>query len=568
MDRITESFLNDFLKEQELNSEGRANDFEKFANYCVISNEYSEIFEIQDICVGQGGDCGIDGIGILANGRLVESKEVIDDLIEINGYLEVSFIFIQAKSSSSFKMADIGSFGFGVKDFFAVEPKLDRNEFIKQKADIADYIISKSPNMKERPKCKMYYVTTGKWCDDRNLVGQIENIRAEINYLDIFNEIDFHPIGAIEVQDLYRNTKEEVSVTIEFNERVLLPEINGVSEAYLGILPIEEFMKLIIDESSNIRRSIFYDNVRDFQGYNDVNEDIKTTIKSDNPENFVVLNNGISIVAKDIKTMRNKFTLIDYQIVNGCQTSHVIYNSREEINGNVSLPVKLVASDQRDVVNNIIKANNHQTEVKEEELIALSEYQKRLEQFYETFEEDKKLYYERRSKQYNTIPGVEKVRTINISTQIRTFASMFLDQPHKASRFYGTLVKEIGNKIFKNDHQLISYYTSSYAYYKLEYFFRNRMIDSDYRKLKYHMLMMLKYIINDEERPPRFNSHAIKNYCNKITSLLYDQDKAYNYFLYTKEAIDNVVDDLSDTEMTKRKSLTEELIDASKKLEI
>jgi hypothetical protein len=54
---------------------------------------------------------------------------------------------------------------------------------------------------------------------------------------------------------------------------------------------------------------------------------------------------------------------------------------------------------------------------------------------------------------------------------------MFLDEPHRAGRYFSTLLKEIGERIFAEDHRLEMYYVSAYAQYKLEYFFRSRALD-------------------------------------------------------------------------------------------
>ena len=84
------------------------------------------------------------------------------------------------------------------------------------------------------------------------------------------------------------------------------------------------------------------------------------------------------------------------------------------------------------------------------------------------------------------------MRIITISSQVRSFASMFLDKPHLASRFYGKLLEELQGTAFLEDHELLPYYTSSFALYKLEFYFRNKNLDSKYRKFKYHILMLLK----------------------------------------------------------------------------
>jgi hypothetical protein len=42
-----------------------------------------------------------------------------------------------------------------------------------------------------------------------------------------------------------------------------IPEIPGVTEAYLGHIPVSQFLSIIRDDDGEIIQSIFYDDVRD-----------------------------------------------------------------------------------------------------------------------------------------------------------------------------------------------------------------------------------------------------------------------------------------------------------------
>ncbi|ODG91514.1 hypothetical protein BED47_07635 [Gottfriedia luciferensis] len=558
MDRITKSLLEDFSIVMELEIKEQSKLFEMFSAYSIISKVHNEKFELEDVVGGNGGDCGIDGLAIIVSGIMINSIEEIEDLIERSGSIsEVNFLLIQSKTSSSFNGGEIRTFGDGVVDFFSENPTLVRNEFIKKRAKIVEYIISKAARIKKMT-CEMFYVTTGKWINDQNLISRITRIKEDLEDLHLFKQVKFTPIDAREIQKYYKQTQEKVSATINFPNKVLLPEIEGVNEAYIGTLEIKEFLNLIEDDLGNINRSVFYDNVRDYQGENDVNESISKTVQSEKSNRLAVLNNGVTIVAKSLNVARNDLTLGDYQIVNGCQTSHVIYNYKEDINRLISLPVKVIGTENEDVISEIIIANNSQTEVKKEELMALSDFQKRLELFYNAINEPKKrLYYERRSRQYDAVPNIEKVRIVTISSQIKCFASMFLDRPHLASRFYGKLLEQLSEFAFVSDHELMPYYTSSFALYKLEFYFRNKSLDSKFRKFKYHLLMMLRYYISTEQAP--FNSKKINKECERINKELYSVN-LLTLFRELTSVIENVVDDVESTEITKRQSLNEQLI--------
>lgn len=119
MDRIIQSYIDDFLKSQQIGEKDSSKQFEMFSSYCAVAQQYTEVFDLSDILTGAGGDCGIDGIAIIANGTIISSKEEVDDLIELNkGLTDMLFVFIQSKTSSGFSSGEMGTFGAGVVDFF------------------------------------------------------------------------------------------------------------------------------------------------------------------------------------------------------------------------------------------------------------------------------------------------------------------------------------------------------------------------------------------------------------------------------------------------------------------
>ena len=189
MDRITKSLMLELLDSLEIKSTTEPKDFEKFCNYVAVSNEYNKTFDLESITVGDGDDTGIDGIAIIVNGQMIESVEEVDDLIEKNNFLEVDYIFIQAKTSSKFEGSEISTFLLGVKDFFSENPVFRRNANIKSSVDISNYIISKAPKFRRNPILKLYYITTGKWIDDENLKGLTDNLIRDIEDTNLFEKM-------------------------------------------------------------------------------------------------------------------------------------------------------------------------------------------------------------------------------------------------------------------------------------------------------------------------------------------------------------------------------------------
>lgn len=564
MDRITKSLITELLKNQELDSEGDSKDFEKLVNYCIVSNEYSKTFDINLITIGDGGDTGIDGVAIFVNGQLIENKEEIDDLLERNNSLEVSYVFTQAKTSSNFNSGEMNTFIFGIKDFFSETPSLVRNAEVEKYAEISDYLYDNAPHFKQNPTLKLFYATTGKWVDDQNLCAVIDQGVRELEELNLFDKVLFVPMGAKEVANSYRKTKEAISTTITFTNRVTLPAINGISEAYIGLLPFEEFKNILTDEEDSLV-NVFEDNVRDFQGTNnDVNSGIKQTLNSPDSDLFSVLNNGVTIVASSISPTGDLFTIHDYQIVNGCQTSNVLFNNREsEYISKVNIPIKIIATDDDDIKNRITLATNNQTPIKKEQLASLTAFQRSLEQYYNSYSGESKLYYERRSKQYNSDSSVLKTRIISVPYQIKSFSAMFLNNPHQVTSFFGTIVSKLNEgraQIFTPDHKFSPYYTSAFAYYKLETHFRRRNIDTSYKKVRFHILMLFRMMFQPDDLP-QFNSNRIDGYCQNLLTILNDEEQSLEAFKKCIEVIDEADFDKTDKQDVKLLSKTKILIE-------
>lgn len=562
MDRITKSLLDEFCREHGLTLLPEDKQFEHFSAYLTLSRFLSESFDTSELVTGASGDTSLDAIGIVVNGALVTEREAVEDLAARNGYLEVVFVFVQAERSASFETAKIGQIGFGVNDFFSEDHQLPRNELVSEAAAITAAIYERSPRFtRGNPSCRIFYITTGKWLGDQNLEARRAGVVADLKGLNIFKTVEFTPVGADLVQKWYHEAKNATSCDFDFRDRIAMPTIPGVSEAHLGIIPGPEFLRLIQDESGSLIRSIFYDNVRDWQDYNTVNEGIRDTVASDllRPR-FALMNNGITIIAKSLRATGTRFHVEDYQIVNGCQTSHVLYDHRNAIDESVMVPVRLIATQDEDVIASIIKATNRQTEVKEEQLLALSDFQKKLEAYFQTFENGKKLYYERRSRQYNSVPGIEKTRIVTLGNLVRAFASIFLQEPHRTARNYGALLDRVGKEIFGDSHRLEPYYVAALAQYKLEFLFRNGFINAEYKPARYHMLLAFRFLTSDPKLPAA-NSHEMERYCKPIVEGLWDASKAEEIFKNAANVVSSAAGGNLDRDNIRTSAFTELLIE-------
>jgi AIPR protein len=524
MDKVTESLLAEFSKEHGVESLKDDKRFEHFSSYIVVRGEHTESFGTDDIVVGDdeaskgGTDIGIDGIAIIANGILITDVEELEELAERLGYLDVSFIFIQAETSSNFEGSKIGTFGFGVVDFFRDAPKLKRNQKVSAAAEIMQAIYAKSSKFRRgTPLCKLFYVTTGKWTEDQSLKARIDSVRTDLLDLGRFRDVTFTPLGASGVQKRYQESRHSRSASFYFPKRVTVPEVPNVKEAYAGFLHWSEFKKLIMDDNGVLIKRLFFDNVRDWQGYNEVNSGIKQTLETEAKNRFVLMNNGVTIIARTVIPSGDNFTIEDYQIVNGCQTSHVLYDQRVTLDDTVSIPIRLISTKDDEVTKAIIKATNWQTEITEEQLFALEEFPRTLELYFES-EQTERLYFERRSRQYEA-SSVEKARITTFDGMIKAFAGMFLNEPHRTTRNFKQVKAKLGKDIFAKNQRSEPYYAAALAHFRVEAAFKGKRINAALKPARFQILLAMRILTAGYDMP-QLTANKMADYSTRIINTL------------------------------------------------
>ena len=535
MDPVTHSLITDFSEANGLTNFSPSDQFEHFSSFSVFSARFPEEIDTSEVVCGDGGDLNVDAFAVKINGRFVFDAQVVDDILSMSGVMDVEFLILQAKTSSSFDGAAMLALGDNmVKEIFSDNQSLPFNDDIKRLIEIINRVYENAAKLKDNPICRIFYACTGSWKNDPHITSIISRKREELEDSNLFSEVSFEPLGARELQKLYRQTKISLSRSVRIDNLITLPTIRGVEAAYVCSLPASEFLKLLVDDDGDLLRTVFVDNVRDFQGANPVNTDIARTIQNGELDQFVLRNNGITIVAKNIRPTSKNYLLEDYQIVNGCQTSHVIFENRSDVNDDLHVPIKLIHTEDEEVAQSIIKSTNKQTQVDENDLLAFTSFQHDLEDFYAAKDGDFRLFYERRGKQFARSEGIEKGRIVTKGAQLKYYASMFCDVPNQAGRYQGTLLKNNKDRVFQNDHRPDAYYTSAFAAYRFEIAIRRLdAVERVIRPFKFFLLLAFRHRYEEHEYPGA-KSKKCQSYCANLLGKLADQSAS-------KEAFDECV---------------------------
>ena len=565
MNLTISGLLQDFKTSHNLDTQLSETDaFEYFCAYLTMESIAENTPSTSHTVVGSDGQHAVDAIGIIVNGSLIENEDEIDTFISANNYLDVDFVFLQCKTSENFELTALSSLGEFASNFIQDKKCDTDNAKVAAIREIKNKIYKQSRYFKKRnPRVHIHYATTGIKPTDRYFSKKIENLKSEFSSDSNTSDCYVHLVGAKEIQGLKRQLENSLEKEIEFGKRVSLPQTPGIDEAYLGVVSASTFISLLEGQTGNLLSSIFYDNVRDWQGNNAVNSGIaKTLANKSTKSRFVFMNNGITVIAQKIRTTGDKIVLDNYQIVNGCQTSNVLWSSREILDDSVLIPLKIIATTDENVVVDIIKATNSQTEITASQLLAATDFQKQLEQHFQV-EPTLPLHYERRSKQFAN-SAIDRATIVTPISLMKAYASIILEEPHKTTRDFQSLLTKAGTSIFGAKHKIELYYMSALAQYWVEQLLRRGIIDRSLTSARFQILLAFR-LLNQSEGMPPVEANKAKKWASDLTKKLKDPASAQRNF---QPAI-NLVSDLMKTKKNKRDAarnatFTDEVISTAK----
>lgn len=530
MNKIIESFLNTHIREYSIEKFEKEIAFEHFINRCIVNKYSIDRFDPMDIMTDEG-EKGIDGVAIVVNDRIIMTVDELESVVKENADLDVKFVFIQSKTSDKFSGDEIGTFVYGVKAFFEEESMRPKtNEKMEKMIAIKDLIYQRSIDMVKNPELDLYYVCCGKWDDNNGLQNRIDiEIKPLIDSQN-FSNIEFYKYDSDKISIAYKELKKKISRTFIMERRISFPDIKGAKQSFLGIVSCQQFISILTDNDGKMLTNIFEDNVRDFQGYNPVNNEIRDTINDiEDQKRFALLNNGITIVAKKVDVTGDNVEIYDYQIVNGCQTSYVLYNNKEKIKDGTYIIIKVIEVLSEELSDRVIYTTNRQTEVKSEAFTSTKHFHKELQDYYNALVGEFGLYYERRSKQYDMQDNVKKTNVVSLATQTASYVAVFLNEPQSTHRYYGELLSAYKNRLYLDGDASEPYYVAAYFNFFLDKIFKEGKIEKKYRIFKFHLMLGMKVLITDTNILYG-KARQQKKICEKIFNVIRIEDDIRRYF--------------------------------------
>ena len=358
-----------------------------------------EFDDLIDGIMGEGGDEGIDHCYVFCNGILVK-----DENHPINKESHIKIKFLQVKKESGFSTNGFRNFKEGIEEIFNLELPLEKlqkigaNQDIIDTADLIRKIFRKASRERASFSCEVYYATVAT---DLAISEKIIHLQDELKDNSLKIPFEFEFWGAQKLLDL--TEKQDESIEIKFTSQPLeIKERSIELSGFTGFVTGNHLINSLLDEEKIFKSHLTEGNVRFFLGEdkkinNSIIETAKDTKKA---ENFWAMNNGLTIIGDSIEPLgNNEYSILNPQIVNGCQTVHCLYyafSEKNELPEPLKVFVKIVKTDKLDIQTDIISATNSQNPVKSASLKANDNIQRNIEKFLK----DAGIYYERRENYY------------------------------------------------------------------------------------------------------------------------------------------------------------------------
>lgn len=498
---ILNAWFNEYMKENELECDNCLDIERRYINYIYFSQVQPDRLDRDFDLLNQIYDevpegLGLIGIAITMNGQLLSTKTDIDDILQKDGQgkFEVYILAYKEKFSADELINEI---------YYKRQDRYDFSEIIYYFQ--TQKIVAK---WEELPNINIIFVA------EENAETQSKKSKEYTVSIQQINEDKLYAIA--------KANRGEYPATLEYKDSIVFEKLEDAGQVYVVLCNADSLVGMLTNDDGLIRANIFDDNVRDYQGDTDVNQEMEATLSA-NPVNFVLFNNGITIVCDKLEPKSKELIIKNPQIVNGCQTCNSLYRvkRRGEDLSQVQVIVKVIEATKPEVTQGIVKGTNRQNIVYEEAFETIRRYHKELEDFFNIMQTKGfcKVYYERRSKQYARDNTIKPYQKVSFRVLIQSMVAMYMNHVENSHRHESKLISDYKNKLFVDGQSYYPYYVAALLASNLEYIMKQDYSLNDMKPYKMHLLFLIQELsmgpapdINDKDK--------VEEYCKKLLKVL------------------------------------------------
>ncbi|MCY4538069.1 MAG: AIPR family protein [Chloroflexi bacterium] len=477
-------------------------------------NEYFEVFVTKQVLkeyklspeqmhkghVGGSNDGGIDSIHLFVDGDWVDECNA-PQIIERANISPIDLCLIQAKNTTSMGADPINKlFPFVIE---LLDPQSDISD-VKRKIDSKviqicttfRHIYESLSLPEPQINIRFFYVTKAysphpdvwhacsHWC--KHVEELIPGCQCKCRLIAVeellgLTRIPIRNDRALSVQEKPIQSKE--------------------NNCFIALVRLKDYFHFISDHDGSLFDKLFDANVRDWEGKNKVNKQIRKSLETAPVDEFWWLNDGVSILVTEARYTKKAIQLRNPEIINGLQTSRTIHEyfstATTDINDERRILVRIIElpDDKLKSRQEIIKATNSHTEVKSEDLRSLQKIHYNIQDYLS--DQNPAIYYERRKKHYrNQRPRILSRDIITILRLTQSVIATLLLRPEDARKRPGDYLKPDNdnryNVAFNENYPLQLYHFCAQFYRNVEDFLSR---DDRYDKASRRLAKDLKFYI-------------------------------------------------------------------------
>ncbi len=363
-----------------------------------LTDDFSKEEAISAV-VGGDGDKQIDGVMVFVNGQYVSDLDEYRRNFAPADLDAVAICILQATQAEKFEQKKMAASGFYAVDLLQGRRKAVENDRLAARRALIAQVLEDVAQEGGEAKVEIRYcfVAMGDNWDSPDsqasrdrakdfretaqdaFLARAPRAHVEIEvyslsrYYALIKEIDRRQAarepdlgaGADDAAGRYEATVSGVTM-------VEIPATGSIARGFVGVIETQSFVDLLEREDGlGVIDELGKYNVRSFLSENSpVNKEIAAAIEGPDHALFAYHNNGVVIVADGAELDGDRLTLRNYHVVNGLQTSNLLYNRRQLLKerGEKNEPpahvvVKIAVTADDALREAISKSSNRQTAI-------------------------------------------------------------------------------------------------------------------------------------------------------------------------------------------------------------
>ena len=336
------------------------------------------------------GDLGIDGLAMaLDDAPLTQASDVEAALQNATSDKPtLRLLFVQSKRPDKIQQKDVILFADAVKTFLTASKaevrRLKPSGQLNELFGVLCAIQEARPDIADTCDVSLIFGYGGVWQDFPAVNMRRENALTTLRRELTKGRFEFEIWGTDRLVQIGQQFGPASKRKLGGVNLMELPP--GDATGYIGYVSAQSLVDFASrpanDDTPAVRVAddfMFADNVRAFLGIDHARAErenpgaigLSATLERGAAKNVILGHNGIVIVADAGKLLDGgkMVELVGAQIVNGCQTTHVLVSRSGALDG-CSVPVKIVVTDEEALKDMIALASNTQAEVDSYDILA------------------------------------------------------------------------------------------------------------------------------------------------------------------------------------------------------